>query len=156
MASGQLTKSSIKAWYEPRAKPPGTPPGIAFPIAWTILYASMGLASHLLVNAYDSAIPGSALKATADLALKMYWGQYALNLLWTPLFFGLRKPVPAFVDISILTPLTCALTYQAAKFDSRTTYLLAPYCAWLTFATYLNGGFWWLNFGPASKKGKDL
>lgn len=36
------------------------------------------------MSAYDSAIPGSPLKATADLALKLYWGQYALNLLWTP------------------------------------------------------------------------
>jgi hypothetical protein len=68
----------------------------------TLISLNKGLASHLLVNAYDSAIPGSALKATADLALKMYWGQYALNLLWTPVSFcsssdsscGRRKRAP--------------------------------------------------------------
>ncbi len=35
---------------------------------------------------------------------------------------------------------------------SQSTYLLLPYCAWLTFATYLNGGIWWLNRGQTPKK----
>lgn len=45
---------------------------------------SQGIASHLIVAKYDKALPGSPQKANADLALKLYWAQYALNLAWTP------------------------------------------------------------------------
>ena len=31
--------------------------------------------------------------------------------------------------------------YYAGLVDPLTTYLLAPYCAWLSYATYLNGSF---------------
>ncbi|KAL8287337.1 hypothetical protein RQP46_003789 [Phenoliferia psychrophenolica] len=145
-ASGFITRSSVKTWYRPLIKPPGEPPALAFPIAWTLLYASMGFASHLLVSAHDAQLPGTQLKSTAKLALQLYWAQYGLNLLWTPLFFGAQQVLAALVDISILTPTTFALTYYAHKVDPRTTYLLGPYCAWLSYATYLNAGVYYLNY----------
>jgi hypothetical protein len=80
--SGFITRSSIPTWYRPLIKPPGEPPRLTFPIAWTLLYASMGLASHFLVKAYDNASPGSGKPAMN--ALELYWIQYALNLAWTP------------------------------------------------------------------------
>ena len=40
---------------------------------------SQGLASHLLVAVYDEQLPGTGLKETAALAVKLYWAQYALN-----------------------------------------------------------------------------
>ena len=43
---------------------------------WTILYGLMGYASHMTV------------RAQADQALQLYYAQLALNMLWTPLFFG--------------------------------------------------------------------
>jgi translocator protein len=42
------------------------------------------------------------------------------------------------------------VTYQAVldgPTDHRTTWFLLPYCGWLTLATYLNAGIWWLNIG---------
>lgn len=47
----------------------------------------MGLASHLLVAAHDAQLPGTQFKKTAEFALKLYWAQYGLNLLWTPVSF---------------------------------------------------------------------
>lgn len=52
---------------------------------------SQGLASHLLVAAYDEQLPGTGLKETAALAIKLYWAQYALNLVWTPVRLRLSK-----------------------------------------------------------------
>ncbi|KAI5481176.1 hypothetical protein MNV49_005611 [Pseudohyphozyma bogoriensis] len=149
-ASGLITKTSIKTWYTPLQKPPGNPPPVVFPFAWTTLYASMGLASHFLVKAYDQQLPGTALKDTASLAIKLYWGSLVLNYAWTPLFFGLKQTAVALADIALLTPTVYALTYFSFQVDPRTIFLLAPYSAWLTFATYLNGGIWYLNFFPKS------
>lgn len=81
---GTGSNGSVKDWYPNLRRPPAVPPSWAFPAAWTILYLSMGWASHLIVQKYDAAVPGSAAKALADSALKWYWGQFALNMLWSP------------------------------------------------------------------------
>ncbi|GAA5955991.1 hypothetical protein JCM10213_006528 [Rhodosporidiobolus nylandii] len=149
MASGFITQSSVKTWYPSLRKPVGEPPRWAFPTAWTLLYLGMGYASHLLINVHDAAPAGTALKAAADYAIKLYWSQFALNMAWTPLFFGAKKPLAALFDISLLTPLTYVLTSKAYQLDPRTAYALVPYCAWLTYASYLNASIWWLNGGKA-------
>jgi hypothetical protein len=107
--------------------------------------------------------------------------QFALNMAWTPLFFGLRLPLPALFDIVPLTGVTYTLAAVAYKVDPRTAIAFVPYCAWLSFATYLNGSFfsffdvflplsrssprffrsasiWWLNGGKSQVKDvkKDL
>ena len=54
-----------------------------------------------------------------------------------PLFFGLHRPVEALVDIVALTGTTAYLTYVWGQVDVVAGWALAPYVAWLTFATYL-------------------
>ncbi|KAM0790096.1 hypothetical protein ACM66B_005424 [Microbotryomycetes sp. NB124-2] len=152
--TGLFTKTSIATWYKHLRKPPGQPPSIAFPIVWTILYASMGWASHLLVKALDQSPPGTARRGLAGNAFSLYWLQYALNVIWTPLFFGAQKPWLSLIDISVLTPMTFALARDAFKVDETAGWLLAPYCGWLLYATYLNASIAWLNFGP-KRSGKD-
>jgi benzodiazapine receptor len=85
-------------------------------------------------------------------------GRGVLTFARSQLFFGMHHVELAFLDIAVLTPITYALTYKAFKVDPRTIWLLAPlvsalrrivvdraypflysYCAWLSFATYLNG-----------------
>lgn len=82
-------------------------------------------------------------------ALELYWAQLALNLLWSPIFFGSKSPKIALVNI-------VALTATAAKWaldmsDIYTTpisanWLTVPYVAWLGYATYLNAGYALLNW----------
>ena len=81
---GTGSNGSVKTWYPTLNRPPAVPPSWAFPAAWTVLYLAMGWASHLIVNKYDAALPGSPMRALADSALKLYWGQFALNMLWSP------------------------------------------------------------------------
>ncbi|KZS97970.1 TspO/MBR-like protein [Sistotremastrum niveocremeum HHB9708] len=153
--SGLPTSNVVKtAWYQNLRSPPGRPPNGAFPIVWSTLYIAMGYASRLAVKALDS----SLLPATQDTlrtALALYWGQLALNLLWTPLFFGLKRPGLALLDCTALTGTTVYLTTLLHEpTGGQSTWLLAPYCAWLGWATYLNAGIWWLNrdLKPSGKK----
>ncbi|KAA1114697.1 hypothetical protein PGT21_018879 [Puccinia graminis f. sp. tritici] len=148
---GLVTKSSIKTWYPTLKKPKGQPPRWAFPVAWTYLYGTMGYASHLIAESLRT----TRFIETADLAnsaLTLYFGQLALNFIWTPIFFGLKKPAPALVDILTLTGTVFYMTNLTSKFNSKAAYLFLPYCAWLSFATYLNGMIWYLNpgDGPSS------
>lgn len=58
----------------------------------------------------------------------------SLNMAWSQLFFGLRQPVPALVDIVALLGTVAALTPKMARVDRRTLFVFVPYVAWLSFA----------------------
>jgi benzodiazapine receptor len=67
----------------------------------------------------------------------LYTIQLALNLIWTPLYFGLGKPIPATVDILALGGTLACLINIWGQVDSTCGWLLAPYLGWVSFATYL-------------------
>ena len=75
----------------------------------------------------------------------LYTMQLVLNWAFMPLFFKLGQPVPALVDISMLTGAVAYLTYVWSKVDRTAAYCLVPYAAWLSFATYLTAGTGYLN-----------
>jgi tryptophan-rich sensory protein len=78
-------------------------------------------------------------------ALCLFMVQWALNLLWTPLFFGMHRPDLALIDILALW-LTILITLLAFWQVRRLAgVLLLPYLAWVTFATALNFTIWRLN-----------
>ncbi|EIN10447.1 TspO/MBR-like protein [Punctularia strigosozonata HHB-11173 SS5] len=152
LLSGSPTRRVVQGqWYNTLRFPPGRPPRQAFPIVWTSLYVAMGYASHLAVHAFDITV--GPLRDKLSIALVLYYGQLAMNLLWTPLFFVNKQAGLALLDSAALlctTGFMTRLLHEAT--DGKTTYLLAPYCAWLSYATYLNGGIWWLNRGHSARK----
>lgn len=60
-----------------------------------------------------------------------------------------RQTGPALVDITALTGTVAALAVKMAKVDRRTLFVFIPYLTWLSYASYLNAGVWWLNGGKA-------
>lgn len=153
LLSGFPTKKVVQGyWYNSLKSPPGRPSNRAFPIVWSILYAGMGYASHLTISSFDQSLLPSSRK-DLSLGMKLYYGQLGLNLLWTPLFFVAKRPGLALIDITVLTGTVAYLTKLLhGPTGGKTTYLLVPYCAWLSYATYLNLGIWWLNRGKYIKK----
>lgn len=77
--------------------------------------------------------------------LTLYTVQLGLNLIWMPLFFKLKRPIAATVDIVALSGVTGYLTYIFGQVDEVAGWMLAPYVAWLGFATYLCAGTGHLN-----------
>lgn len=71
--------------------------------------------------------------------------QFVLNQMFMPLFFKFAQPIPALIDISVLTGGVAYLTYIWNKVDKTAAYCLVPYVAWLSFATYLTAGTGYLN-----------
>jgi len=123
------------------------------------LYAGMGWAANIAVHALDKS-PSAVVRAAAASGLNLWYAQFALNMLWTPLFFGAKQTGPALIDITALTGTVAALAIKMAKVDRRTLLVFLPYLTWLSYASYLNAGVWWLNGGKAklddaTTKGKD-
>ena len=78
-------------------------------------------------------------------ALRLYLVQWALNALWTPLFFGLHRPSWALVEILVLLLAILATLRAFWRVDRPAGLLLLPYAAWVAFASVLNGAIWRLN-----------
>ena len=121
--------------YNDLIKPPLSPPGIVFPIVWTIIYLLIGISYTLLKE------KGEAPKETQQL----YYTQLILNYLWTFIFFVFRLRLLSVLWIIILDVLVVIMTYQFYKQNKLSGILLIPYVLWLLFATYLNISIYFLN-----------
>ncbi|KAK7742009.1 hypothetical protein SLS53_004593 [Cytospora paraplurivora] len=133
LVSNKKTKETYKQLHQPALSPPAW----VFGPVWTILYGLMGYASHRAWTIGTSPLNSPWGIATARHASTVYSIQLALNLVWTPLFFGARKPVAATADILALIGTNVYLTYLWSSVDKISAYALVPYIGWLGFATYL-------------------
>lgn len=78
-------------------------------------------------------------------SLVLFFGQLALNMAWSGIFFGARLPGVAFAEIVILW---LAILFNIIVFHWLTpvaALLMLPYLLWVTYASYLNFGIWRLN-----------
>lgn len=123
--------------YKTLQKPPLSPPGAVFPIAWSILYILMGISLALVLLA-----PGGRDKSAA---LKIYAVQLAVNLLWPFFFFTLGWYFFSFLWIVLLAVLVIAMLIIFYDIFSKAALMNLPYLAWLLFAGYLNIGVFALN-----------
>jgi len=136
-AGGAITAPAVRGWYLSLSRPPGTPPDFVFAPVWTTLYVAMGVAAWLVWRRGK----GEEIRA----ALRLWGWQLALNALWSPVFFGLHLPGAALVVLLGLLGLIVATLRVFLRIDPWAALLMAPYLAWVCYATYLNAGFWWLN-----------
>ena len=127
--SGQLG-SPDTAWFQSLVKPGIYPEPKWFGIVWTILYVMIGFALALVASAWG------ARGRTA--ALWVFAVHFALNLAWTPLFFGQHEITYALIVIvamAVMILITMILFLRVRKIAAL---LLVPYLAWVCFAAYLN------------------
>jgi tryptophan-rich sensory protein len=137
--SGMVTRSAITTWYPTLVKPSFNPPNWIFAPVWSMLYIMMGVAAGLVWNRIDHE------KEAVKNALICFAVQLGLNALWSYLFFGLKNPLLAGVEIIVLWLMIYETYTKFAKINSIAGYLLLPYLLWVSFAMVLNGSIWWLN-----------
>jgi benzodiazapine receptor len=130
---------STGGWYAALVKPSWNPPGWLFGPVWTLLYALMAAAAWMVWRA-------GGWRAQRR-ALGLYLCQWALNALWTPLFFGFQRPDLAFAGIVLLDLAVLATAAAFWRVRPAAGLLLLPYILWVAFATVLNFAIWRLNVG---------
>ena len=130
---GLVTRPEIPAWYAGLAKPSWTPPPLAFPIVWTILYVLMAFSLWRLWDLQTRS-------AARTRAMIWFLIQLALNALWSPVFFGWHGTRTALVIIVALLIAIAATMLTASRVDRLAAWLLAPYLLWVAYATTINIG----------------
>lgn len=119
-----FTFSAIPTWYVTLDKPSFSPPNWIFGPVWTLLYILMGISLYRVWT--NKKVP------------TVFWVQLILNTLWSIIFFGMRNPTLALVDIAALW-IAIVLTIKAFyEINKLAAYLLIPYLLWVSFAIILN------------------
>jgi len=131
-----FTVSSVIIWYVTLNKPFFNPPSWLFGPVWIILYLMMGVALYIVWNNRTK---------KSNTALTLFGIQLVLNSLWSILFFGLKNPLLAFIEIIILWVLILFTIIYFKKESKTAAYLLIPYILWVSFAAILNLAIFLLN-----------
>jgi tryptophan-rich sensory protein len=136
--SGSLvTATSVREWYPHIQKPSWTPPSAVFGPVWTVLFLLMGVSAWLI---WRESVGSSRLTA-----LLIFVTQLVLNGTWSVLFFGLRSPGWAVLEIVLLWSSIVATMIAFVRISRLAAGLLLPYLLWVSYAAALNGAIWSLN-----------
>ena len=130
------TYAHVRTWFPLLNKPAWNPPGWLFAPVWTTLYVLMGVA---IWRVWRVRAP------TAPALVDRYFVQLVLNALWSVLFFGLKQPAWALVDIVVLWSLLVWMLAGLWRADRWAAVLWLPYVLWVSFAAVLNAAIVRLN-----------
>lgn len=131
IAGSAFTLPAISTWYATLTKPGFSPPNSIFGPVWTALYALMGISAYVIWESKKK-------QSTVTIALYYFGAQLFLNLLWSFLFFGLRSPLFALIELVVLWLFILLTIKKFLKISHKAAYLLLPYLAWVSFALILN------------------
>lgn len=133
-----FTMNSVQTWYQTINRPIYTPPGWIFGPVWIILYILMGVSLYLVIKNYKK-------DKLYQVAIVLFSIQLILNTLWSIIFFGNQNILGGLIEITILLCFIILTTIYFYKINKVAAYLLLPYIAWVSFATFLNFSFFILN-----------
>jgi len=139
-AGGAITATSVGDWYPTLAKPAFNPPDWLFGPVWTLLYAMIAVAGWRVWR-----LRGWTTNGTLNAELLAWALQLGLNLCWSYVFFGARMIGAALIEIGVLLGAIAVTISLFRRVDRIAAWLLAPYAAWVAFATLLNAALWRLN-----------
>lgn len=127
---GLVTADAIPTWYVTLNKPFFNPPNWIFGPVWTLLYAMQAIGLYMIWS--------SAKKQNKRRAFTLFGIQVALSALWSLLFFGLKMPSLALIEIVVLWVLIYLTIKEFYKVNKRAGRLMVPYLLWVSFASILN------------------
>lgn len=133
---GGLATAAPERQYAGFEQPAWAPPSWLFGPVWTVLYILIAVSGWLVWRR------AGGLTSPAHV---VYGIQLLLNMAWTPLFFAAGLYGLAFAEIVVLWLSIVATIVLFARIDRTAAWLLAPYLAWVTFASALNLAIWMLN-----------
>jgi translocator protein len=133
-----ISTDALRTWYPNISKPSWNPPNYLFGPVWSILFTMMGIALWQIIYSEH---------ALRKHALTVFVIQFALNLIWTILFFAMQSPGLAFIEIIIFWMSILYTIILFMRIKKSAGLLLVPYACWVGFAAVLNCTIWWLNKG---------
>lgn len=123
--------TDLGPWYEQLEQPSWQPPDWLFGPAWTTVFALTALAGVL-------AWRKSETREARQNLLIFFSLNATLNVTWSLLFFRLQRPDWALVEVALLWLSIVALIVVCGRRRTAAGWLLVPYLAWVSFASFLN------------------
>ncbi|MDO4916057.1 MAG: TspO/MBR family protein [Rothia sp. (in: high G+C Gram-positive bacteria)] len=140
-AVGTWASDPHTAWYRSLNKPSWNPPNIAFPIAWTSLYADIAITTGIAHS--------TLRKRRHAQEARRYLGALGVNLVlnasWSYVFFQMKNTELAVVNAALLAASSIDLARRTGRISKSAGVALAPYAAWTSFATALSTSIWQRN-----------
>jgi tryptophan-rich sensory protein len=118
-------------WYRGLRKPAWKPPDWAFGPVWTVIFALTATAGVLAWNADTSPAARTALIA-------VYGVNIVFNIAWSVIFFRMRRPDLALVEVVLLWLSILAIVLVTGRITLVAAFLNLPYLGWVSIATLLN------------------
>lgn len=131
--------TDIGPWYYALQKPTWQPPDWLFGPVWTTIYVLTGIAG---VRAWRRGNPRQQKIFLLALGVNI-----VLNILWSVLFFTVKRPDLALFEVVPLWLSVLWLVLLVRPYALLSSVLLLPYLLWVAFAAYLNWTIVQLN-GP--------
>jgi len=128
-AGGALTR--IGPWYFALAVPPWKPPNWAFGPVWSVIGVCSALSAAYAWRAAET-------PAQRKLILALFGVNAVLNVLWSLLFFRLRRPDWALIEVVLLWLSVLAPLLLLWPIRPLSSLLMLPYLLWVTIAATLN------------------
>jgi len=129
IAGGVLTVTG--EWYHRLNFPGWKPPDWAFGPIWTAILIMAVVAT---AYAWDAA-PDSGTQHIILMALIINAG---LNILWNAIFFAMKRPDLALIEVFFLWLSILALVLLFAQVSTIAAVLMLPYLVWVGVASALN------------------
>lgn len=123
--------TDVGAWYRSLEKSSLTPPDWLFGPAWTVIYA-------FCVWSAVEAWRACSTSAQRAWLVSLFFVNAVLNVLWSFVFFTLRRPDWALAEVATLWLSVLVLVLFFRTLSGRASVLLLPYLLWVGFAAYLN------------------
>nr|WP_294501103.1 TspO/MBR family protein [uncultured Rhodopila sp.] len=131
-ATGAFLTDSRSTWYREQLKKPSwQPPDWAFGPAWSVIFALAGWSLYL-------GLRDAPNEDTRLLVLGLFVLNGLANIVWSPLFFTLRRPDWALMEVPVLWLSVLAPMVVLWPISETAGWLLVPYLCWVSFAAYLN------------------
>jgi len=124
-------------WYNSLIRPFLAPPSFIFTPVWIVLYITLAIALILYVTEFSIKNKKSGYIYFA--------AQLLLNLVWSPVFFGMKNILLALIIILLMDLFVILTIKQFYSISKLAGIILIPYLLWILFATYLNIGYFVLN-----------
>jgi benzodiazapine receptor len=119
-----------KTYYNSLVRSPLTPPSYVFSIVWPILYLTLAIAFFYIYT---------NKKCVGFCTPLVYFSiQLVFNLIWTTLFFKLKMPTIALLDLILIVSFTLITLSTLFNDYKNAFYVMLPYTCWILFALYLN------------------
>jgi tryptophan-rich sensory protein len=123
--------TDLGPWYQSLKEPAWKPPDAAFGLIWTVIFACA--AASAAVAWHNGRRP-----AQRQQVVGLFAANGLLNIVWTLLFFQVKRPDLALAEVALLWLSILVLIVILYRRSRLASMLLVPYLVWVSIAAALN------------------